>query len=84
MDSTSRLAAAVAEAADAWLRDPLDVNVYHRLVEATLRWRAHTYPQLQLPTPDEPELEATADDVDVIMPGTLADGIREVAARLKP
>ncbi len=35
-----RLARHVAEAADAWLRDPLDAGVYRRLVDATLAWRA--------------------------------------------
>lgn len=42
-DGTSaRLSAAVARAADAWLTDPLDVQVYKRLVDSTLRWRAYT------------------------------------------
>ncbi|WP_454728231.1 hypothetical protein [Cellulosimicrobium protaetiae] len=36
----ARLARHVAEAADAWLRDPLDAGVYRRLVDATLAWRA--------------------------------------------
>ena len=39
-DDGRRLAKHVAEAADAWLRDPLDAGVYRRLVEATLAWRA--------------------------------------------
>jgi hypothetical protein len=34
-----RLARQVADAADAWLRDPLDARVYARLVRATLDWR---------------------------------------------
>jgi hypothetical protein len=85
MEISERLATAVAEAADAWLRDPRDVTIYQHLVDATLRWRAHTQPQLQLPAlaEPEPELEATADDVEVSMPGTLADGIRDLAAQLK-
>lgn len=33
------LAERVAEAADAWLRDPQDVQVYGRLVAATIAWR---------------------------------------------
>ena len=37
----------VAEAADAWLRDPLDAAIYQRLVDATLAWRAHTQPALE-------------------------------------
>ncbi|MBD5784559.1 hypothetical protein IF650_00035 [Cellulosimicrobium terreum] len=41
-DRGERLARTVAEAADAWLRDPLDAGVYRRLVDATLAWRAHT------------------------------------------
>jgi len=39
-DQDARLARHVAEAADAWLRDPLDAGVYRRLVDATLAWRA--------------------------------------------
>lgn len=39
-DQEGRLARHVAEAADAWLRDPLDAGVYRRLVDATLAWRA--------------------------------------------
>lgn len=38
-DQDARLARHVAEAADAWLRDPLDAGVYRRLVDATLAWR---------------------------------------------
>jgi len=33
------LAERVAAAADAWLRDPQDAQVYGRLVTATLAWR---------------------------------------------
>lgn len=93
MDTTSRLAAAVAEAADAWLKDPRDVNIYQRLVDATMRWRAHAQPQLQPPDelpeaesapPSPVDLEPPGEDLDVSMPGTLADGIRDLAARLKP
>lgn len=39
-EQDARLARHVAEAADAWLRDPLDAGVYRRLVDATLAWRA--------------------------------------------
>ncbi|SIQ04456.1 hypothetical protein SAMN05518682_0927 [Cellulosimicrobium aquatile] len=39
-DQEARLARHVAEAADAWLRDPLDAGVYRRLVDATLAWRS--------------------------------------------
>lgn len=41
------LARHVAEASDAWLRDPLDAGIYQRLVTATLAWRAHTRPALE-------------------------------------
>ena len=39
-DQDARLARHVAEAADAWLRDPLDAGRPRRLVDATLAWRA--------------------------------------------
>ena len=45
--SAAVLARHVAEAADAWLRDPLDAGVYQRLVAATLAWRAYTRPALE-------------------------------------
>lgn len=41
-----RLANDVAEAADAWLRDPRDTGVYTRLVQAVERWRMVTRPTL--------------------------------------
>lgn len=41
-DAEARLAQHVAEAADAWLRDPLDAGVYRRLVAATVAWRSRT------------------------------------------
>lgn len=41
-----RLANDVAEAADAWLRDPRDTGVYTRLVQAVERWRGLTRPTL--------------------------------------
>lgn len=41
----------VAEAADAWLTDPLDTNIYDRLVAATLRWRQQAHPQLEITNP---------------------------------
>lgn len=44
--TAARLARAVAEASDAWLADPRDVNVYERLVKATAAWKAYTYPVL--------------------------------------
>ena len=43
MDVQEQLVARrVAEAADAWLRDPQDVEVYRRLVAAALAWRRLT------------------------------------------
>lgn len=55
----ARLAAAVARAADAWLTDPLDAQVYKRLVDSTLRWRAYISGH---PTdgPDRPSPPASA------------------------
>ena len=41
-----QLARHVADAADAWLTDPLDTGVYARLVQATLRYRRWARPQL--------------------------------------
>ncbi|CAN5265263.1 hypothetical protein BH11ACT1_BH11ACT1_31250 [soil metagenome] len=52
-----RLARQVADAADAWLRDPLDAHIYARLVRATLDWRvgaqAPVDPALTPPAGDE-------------------------------
>lgn len=53
-----RLARQVAEAADAWLRDPLDTHVYQRLVRSTLDWRVFAQP------PVDPAQPPTAADVD--------------------
>ena len=79
MDTTARLAASVADAADAWLKDPQDSNVYRLLVAATLRWREHQQPQLPLVGPDE-----LAADVDTgPLPATLGESVREVAAILR-
>lgn len=41
------LARRVAEAADAWLKDPADVGVYGRLVAAVTAWRAWALPDLE-------------------------------------
>ena len=60
---TDRLARQVAEAADAWLRDPLDTHVYERLVRSTLDWRAvaqRTVGPAQ--TPSDVEVPSDADD----------------------
>ena len=45
--TTLRLARTVADAADAWLKDPLDTHIYERLVQATLTWRAYSQPMLE-------------------------------------
>ena len=69
-NETDRLARRVAEAADAWMRDPLDAHVYQRLVAATLDWR--TFAQHDAPhtphTPESPESPAAVDDPDVAPP----------------
>lgn len=54
-----RLANDVAEAADAWLRDPRDTGVYTRLVQAVERWRTVTRPTL-----DRAQATPSDDDVD--------------------
>lgn len=46
-DVGDRLAHRVANAADAHLRDPLDVNAYAHLVDAVTAWRAHTAPTFE-------------------------------------
>ena len=43
----ARLARQVADAADAWLRDPRDTQVYARLVAAVELWREHVQPALE-------------------------------------
>ncbi|MBE9924754.1 hypothetical protein G8C93_02465 [Cellulosimicrobium cellulans] len=72
-DQEARLARHVAEAADAWLRDPLDAGVYRRLVDATLAWRSGGGRVVQgspahpaAPVDAHPDLPAptTADDED--------------------
>jgi len=62
-----RLARQVAEAADAWLRDPLDAGVYARLVRATLDWRTaiRTSGDPAQPLPAA-ETEAGVDDDSVV------------------
>jgi len=67
-NETDRLARQVAEAADAWLRDPLDTHVYQRLVRSTLDWRVFAQPTADpVPTPTAAEMtgdldaDATAD-----------------------
>jgi hypothetical protein len=70
-NETDRLARQVAEAADAWLRDPLDTHVYQRLVRSTLDWRVFAQP------PVDPAQPPTAAD----MTGDLdADATADLAA----
>jgi hypothetical protein len=59
-NQTDRLARQVAEAADAWLRDPLDTHVYQRLVRSTLDWRGFaqaTARLAQAPTAADPTVD---------------------------
>ncbi len=60
-----RLANDVAEAADAWLRDPRDTGVYARLVQAVERWRAVTRPTLDSA---HDAVDEHGDDVDADLP----------------
>lgn len=60
-----RLARQVADAADAWLRDPLDAHVYERLVRATLDWRAATQSSGDRAQPPPAAEKATDLDDDV-------------------
>jgi len=78
------LAQRVAAAADAWLRDPQDTQVYARLVAATLAWRRGASPVLEATDllgdarPSAPIEPATA----VVLPPRLADTLGEVVANL--
>jgi hypothetical protein len=63
-NETDRLARQVAEAADAWLRDPLDTHVYQRLVRSTLDWRVFAQPTVgpaQAPTAADSTVELGED-----------------------
>ncbi|PVU83150.1 hypothetical protein DDP54_09220 [Cellulomonas sp. WB94] len=55
-----RLARQVADAADAWLRDPVDAHVYARLVRATLDWRVVARSPVG-PAPTPPAAEGAVD-----------------------
>ena len=70
---SATLARHVAEAADAWLRDPLDAGVYQRLVAATLAWRAHA----------QPTLDGMEDAGRVVDPPTLGTTLAHVAKELR-
>lgn len=67
-----RLANDVAEAADAWLRDPRDAGIYTRLVQAVDRWRTATRPTLDIEparaADDESTDETWAEDGEVELP----------------
>lgn len=52
-DRDVTLSRRVADAADAWLRDPRDAQIYGRLVTAVLERRAYLQPALGL-SADEP------------------------------
>lgn len=66
-EAVALLADRVAAAADAWLRDPLDAQVYGRLVVATLAWRRVARPTLEgldgqaAPDPQAPDADDAAD-----------------------
>lgn len=62
-NETDRLARQVAEAADAWLRDPLDTHVYQRLVRSTLDWRVFAQPPVDpAQTPTAADMTGDLDD----------------------
>jgi hypothetical protein len=70
-NETDRLARQVAEAADAWLGDPLDTQIYHRLVRATLDWRvaaSRVAPAADSDGADDdaPDDHAATDDLDPV------------------
>ena len=83
--SDGLLAQRVAAAADAWLRDPQDTQVYARLVAATLAWRHGTGSA----TPERPELAQRAEPstpiepaIAVDLPPRLGDALGDVIADL--
>lgn len=57
-DRDVTLSRRVADAADAWMRDPRDAQIYGRLVNAVLARRAYLQPRLDL-SADEPGAEPT-------------------------
>lgn len=61
-----RLANDVAEAADAWLRDPRDTGMYTRLVQAVDRWRSLTRPTLDR-AHDNAQDDEAADGRDLVL-----------------
>lgn len=79
------LAQRVADAADAWLRDPQDTQVYARLVAATLAWRQRgaspILDESALPERAEPSTLAEP-AVAVVLPPRLGDALGEVIADL--
>lgn len=80
MDDAARLAERVAEAADAWLRDPQDVGVYRRLVDAVNAWRSTTRPQLDL---IEPGPGATTEHTTHAEPQALRGVLADVTDELR-
>lgn len=86
-DRDGRLARQVAEAADAWLRDPLDAGVYRRLVDATVAWRARTDSGTPGPPalPETPARRIVAPDGEILPgPGTDTDRDADDARYLRP
>lgn len=74
----------VAEAADAWLTDPRDVEAYRRLVVAVDAWRALVRPVLpgtehtgRRVVPDLPAARDSMDDQLVLDPGHAAGSVEQ-------
>jgi hypothetical protein len=78
----ARLAEQVAEAADAWLRDPRDAGVYQRLVHAIDAWRGATRPQLDLVDP-QPSGTTTLGGAGHAEPQLLRGALADVADELR-
>jgi hypothetical protein len=79
------LARRVAAAADAWLRDPQDTQVYARLVAATLAWRRVTGPTVDETEPMDGHAESSLPmepDPAVTLPPTLGEALGEVIGKL--
>jgi hypothetical protein len=77
---SARLATEVAEAADAWLRDPRDTGMYTRLVHAVERWRTTTRPTLDQAIDDDPDTDVS----DAEVPPRLAQTLTELHQSLRP
>lgn len=79
---------AVANAADAWLNEPRDVNAYQRLVDAIVRRRAWLHPTLGFAAPNDPEAPPPAQDeltdalADISPPVPLAQTVEQTRTEL--